>query len=532
MISAAIARRTLNDATVDWLSVAVVLAFAGLLRAAFFSGGLGTDEIVYLSQAYHLLDGDFGKASYIGAIRYGINGFQALSIRLFGTGVTGAAGLYFACSLGNVLLTYWFAHHLWGRRAAIWAATAIAVLPIDVAVAGSLNPDPYLALFISASIVTFYFAEQENRPSLYFLAGILAGWVFWIKEEVIVFGLVFILLACANRPWRTGRLWFALGGLLCGIADLMFFWTVYGDALYQYHIARNDFGEWMATQPTAEMSSLAYFRYLFVNIYHTGILGWLALAGGVLMLRREGEPGRRFILIWAAGLLLIFSVLPVSLSPLALIRKQANYMEIFLLPLALLAGWFLARVHRGAAVVLGTVMIASGVLLSALEEQVVRVVTVNGHAAAEFADAHSGTPVFGPLTAQRQSALMRVLRGSLDNSHDIRPFAELQILSTGGGLPNDIVGYVIEDPQMRLWPAARSEVPLSPALRQCLLPAGVLEQADLGLGRMVLASLRRAVSVLPDQYGAAALRATQPYWEVLPAKVYAITRDCAKRAQG
>jgi Dolichyl-phosphate-mannose-protein mannosyltransferase len=527
MIGALASRQTLNDATVDWLFVAVILMFAGLLRAAFFSGGLGSDEIVYISQAYHLLDGDFAKASYIGAIRYGINGFQALSIRLFGTGMMGAAGLYFACSLGNVLLTYWFAHHLWGRRAAIWAAMAIAVLPIDVALAGGLNPDPYLALFISGSIVAFYFAEQENRSGLYFLAGILAGWVFWIKEEVIVFGLIFILLACANRSWRTGRLWFALGGILCGIADLIFFWTVYGDPLYQYHIARNDFGDWMATQPVADMSPLAYFRYLFVNIYHTGMLGWLALAGGVLMVRRGGEPGRRFVLIWAVGLLLIFSVLPVSFSPLALIRKQVNYMEIFLLPLGLLAGWCLARVNRSVAVVLGGAMIASGILLSALEQQVVRVVTVNGHAAAEFAEAHPKTPVFGPLTAQRQSALMRLLRGSLDNSRDIRPLAELRTLSPGGGPPI----YVVEDPQMRLWPAARREAPLSPAVRECLLPAGVLEPADLGLGRTVLAGLRRVVSVLPKQYEAAALRATDPYWEVLPAKVYAVTRDCAKKIE-
>lgn len=96
-----------------------------------------------------------------------------------------------------------------------------------------------------------------------------------------------------------------------------------------------------------------YLTYLFVKIYHTGLVGWLALAGVVLAIRRGIEAGFRFVLGWAAGLLLIFSLLPVSVSPLELIRKQANYIEIFVIPLALLAGWFLAQLPRTFGLLLG-----------------------------------------------------------------------------------------------------------------------------------------------------------------------------------
>ena len=147
----------------DWFYPVMIVAGGATLRLAFFSGGLGTDEIVYLSQAHHLLSGDFNPAGYLGAIRYGINAFQALSLCLFGNGVTGAAGLYFACSLASILLCYGFAYHLWGRRAAIWASLALTVLPIDVTLAGSLNPDPYLSLTISASIIVFLF-RGAGRP--------------------------------------------------------------------------------------------------------------------------------------------------------------------------------------------------------------------------------------------------------------------------------------------------------------------------------------------------------------------------------
>jgi len=510
----------------------MIVAGGATLRLAFFSGGLGTDEIVYLSQAHHLLSGDFNPAGYLGAIRYGINAFQALSLCLFGNGVTGAAGLYFACSLASILLCYGFAfaYHLWGRRAAIWASLALTVLPIDVTLAGSLNPDPYLSLTISASIIVFYFAEQEGRAALYLLAGLLAGWVFWIKEEVLVFGFLFLYFAWPQRPWRAGWLWFLLGGLICVAGDLAFFWEVYGDPFYQYGIVHKDVGNWLGTQPLGDSVPWAYVHYLVVNIYHTGILGWLALAGALLMWRRRSEPARRFVLGWAIGLLLVFSILPISLSPLTFIRKQANYMDIFALPLALLAGWFLAQQRRGAALFLGGAMALIGITLSGLEQQVVRAVTANGRAAASFAQAHPGTPVFGPLTAQRQSMVSRLLRGSLDDSRDIRPFADLNRLPRSGGSANDTVAYLVEDPQMQHWSGATAEVPLADAQRRCLTPEGPLVPSDLGLGRSIVAALRVMASVFPARYDAAALKAIDPLWQVAPAEVYAITSECASSA--
>jgi 4-amino-4-deoxy-L-arabinose transferase-like glycosyltransferase len=158
-----------------------ILALAALARLAFFSEPLGSDEIVYLTRAQQILNGEYPQAVYIGAMRDGINIFLAASIFLFGTGIGGASGLFFACSLGQVFLAFGFAHILWGRRAAIWAALGMAVLPIEITLAGSLGPDPYLAFVITCSIVAFYFAERDGRAALYLVAGLLAGWVFWIK---------------------------------------------------------------------------------------------------------------------------------------------------------------------------------------------------------------------------------------------------------------------------------------------------------------------------------------------------------------
>ncbi len=201
------------------------------------------------------------------------------------------------------------------------------------------------------------------------------------------------------------------------------------------------------------------------------------------------------------------------------------------MPLALLAGWFLAQQRRSIAVLLGGAMIVSGSLLSALEQQVVGVVTINGRAAAAFATAHAGTPTFGPLTAQRQSALERLFRRSLDTGNDIQPWANLSGVTPGEGPAGDVVAYIVDDPQMRTWPDAPKEAPLSETLRRCLVPLGPLEQGDLGLGRSVVAALRDILSVLPAPYAAATLKATDSFWQVSPAQVYEVTRECAHEAQ-
>ncbi len=169
---------------------------------------------------------------------------------------------------------------------------------------------------------------------------------------------------------------------------------------------------------------------------------------------------------------------------------------------------------RTIAFLLGAAMIASGISLAALEQQVISVVTVNGRSAAVFAEAHPGTPVFGPLTAQRQSKLQRVLRGSLDAGSDIRPLADLAQLPLADGAADDIVAYIIEDPQMSNWPEARRE-PAIPQLENCRAWVGQLEGSDLGYGRLVLAGLRGIIiSLLPGDSADRALSVTDRIWTV------------------
>jgi hypothetical protein len=284
-----------------------------------------------------------------------------------------------------------------------------------------------------------------------------AGWVYWIKQVVVLYGIVFIFLAVTNRRLRWNWIWFIFGGTLLVIAQLVLFEIAYHDPFYFFKVNYQFIIDSHISGNHSDTSLFRYFILLFIYIYHTGLLGWLALVACVFAFRQREQPGLRFVLIWCLGLIFIFTAFPISFSPLKFIAKQSNYLDIFAIPLALLTGWFLAQQQRAIALLLGAAMVLSGIMLAALEQQVVRVVTVNGRSAAEFAEAHPGTPVFGPLTAQRQSMLERLLHGSLDSSSDIRPWADLSGVSAGAGSAGDVVAYLVEDPQMRLWPDATKE---------------------------------------------------------------------------
>jgi 4-amino-4-deoxy-L-arabinose transferase-like glycosyltransferase len=332
----------------------------------------------------------------------------------------GLGGLYFACSIAEIALAFAFANYLWGSNAALWAAATVAVLPLNVSLAGSLNPDAYLALVIELSFVTFYFAQRNNSSVLYLMAGLLAGWVGWVKEAVALYVLVFIFVAISEKRWRIGLLWFVLGGLALLVGNLMLFGHLTGDPFYGFHIFQSHLSNDYLIKDTEDTSAWTYFVFLFVKVYHTGLLGPLTLAAVISALRHPDDRDLRFVLIWACGLLLAFSILPISFSPLKFVPKQTNYIAIFMMPFALLTGWFLARQRLIVKIILGGALIGSSIILAAMEQQAIRVVTANGSAARNFASQHPDVPVFGSETVERQSSLYRLLGGSLDGSKDIR----------------------------------------------------------------------------------------------------------------
>lgn len=178
----------------DAIAMIGILLFAVIIRLSFFTGFFGSDEITYTGQAFSIANGDWTIPKYIGALRYGVNLPVAFLIKTLGISEFSANLWSFACSVGEVILVYLFGYMTWGMTAAIMSSLIIASLPLHVHFAGRLMADAPLAFFITLSFILFFLAEKYKSKKFYFASGLSCGFVFWIKELVIIYIVVLGIL--------------------------------------------------------------------------------------------------------------------------------------------------------------------------------------------------------------------------------------------------------------------------------------------------------------------------------------------------
>ncbi len=519
----------------DWSSLGLLLLLAAALRVVFFSGGLGSDEIVYTSRALDILGGDWTPSSYIGAIRYGINLPLAVAFAILGPTIAAIGALYVLSSVAEVALVFTFARLAWGRREAVLSALILATLPLHVFVPGALLADAWLAVFITGTFLLFFMAERHRNPTFYFLAGITAGLVFSIKEVVIVFVLVFGLYATLIRQWKREWAWSFLGASMTFALNATFFTVVYDDPLYVLKVMTARTALLSEGDIQLETGPSYYLTYLFIKVYHTWLLGFLAVAGAVLALvRRDTEPsvreGVRYVLVWAGGLLLVFSLFPMSLVPFALAPKQTNYMAIFLAPLALLSGYLVARLRLSHRVAILTVMLGGSVALAAAEQVALRTFTANSRAALEFAASHSDLPIYGTTNNSRIAYLHRLVAQSPESFVPIRPIPRGDALVDKEGDHNDMYqAYVIVDWETMDWGSEHLRVSTIPA---CWEWFSELRPAQVGLGYVLLGGVLQGFGLveplLPQELGARVRKAVSSRLTPQPATVYRVRADCVR----
>src|SRR5262249_18574524 len=152
-----------------------------------------------------------------------------------------------------------------------------------------------------------------------------------------------------------------------------------------------------------------------------GILTWASRA--IRHRRLDRETG--YVVIWGAGLFCVFSFLPVSITPLALIAKQTNYMLIFIAPFCMLAGYFLARLSGIALVCALAVFAAGSLMLAALERQAVRVFTANSVPAVAFAQLHPEIPVYAMNNAYRAGNYAMIMQRPQVQSNPLRSMSQI-----------------------------------------------------------------------------------------------------------
>ena len=505
-----------------------VLVIAVLARWLAYSGYFGSDEVTYTDSAFKMLHGDWKVDEYVGANRLGVNLPVAGIAWLLGKTEFAAALYSLLCSVGEVALVTWAGRRMFGDRAALFAGLLMATLPTHVHIAGRLLADAPLCLTITAAFVLFYEGEVRRRAAAYFWSGVFIGLSFWIKPPVTVFvAAVFLCYPLAVRRVDLRWSWVLAGAVVAVGLNCLAFWLMTGNFWYLIEVtrARQSSGYLEAGIAAGDITTATdyYLVYLFVRIYHTGLLGYLVLLGLALAWRTRktlSAPvrfGLRFASLWAVSLIVILSLFPVSLNPVILVFKQTNYMLIFVAPLCLLAGWGLSRLPTLWATVIAAISVGAGLVFAALLQGSVALFTANSWATLQYVQAKPGVTFYVMSNAMRAASFQRLTQGT-DLELRLRPIKELVSPGTSTTQPTARGDrFAVIDEQSFSWDGSR------PFARPADVPACWVEVDRLsGSPRGPGAVLLRTLAAVPSLSGSSIGARLRPYATPLPARVYRI----------
>jgi transposase len=246
----------------------------------------------YLRRAIQIAEGQWTGSDYIGAIRYGFNIPAGFFVWLFSHDFFSANLYPLLLSIGEILLIGLIAKQAISLRGGILAALLLATAPLHIHRASVLHSDAPLAFFMTLSFVLFWSALERRNRWLFVAAGLAIGMTYWIKEVAVIFVVVFPLYAALSGRWTWNYAYFAAGAIVMLALNCLLMWRIEGDPLHVFStisaaVNNNYIGQSKETSPTF------YFKYLFVSIQHTWLLGYLAVAGLIAYVglsRRAGYP--------------------------------------------------------------------------------------------------------------------------------------------------------------------------------------------------------------------------------------------------
>ena len=500
------------DAT-DALALGAILAVTLVLALVFYTALRGNDETVYTRLAYELASGRWPGVADVYTARFGIFGPTALLFTLVGPAEWVANAWTIAASLGEIALVYAFARSGWGRGAAILAATLLAFAPLHVVGTGALIGDAPLALFLTMSFCAFHWGERAERGyRWYALSGLAFGGAFWVKQQILVCGIVFVVFPLLQRRWKRG--WTAA---LAGVALALVLYAValhfaFGSVAAFVSAMRENVAMNVTTQ-FADYAPFTYFYLLFHDYRATFLIAYVAVIGAGLALLPRGAAGmspERYVVIWGAGLILVMSFGVISLDPLRFFPKQNNYILVFLAPLALLSGFALSRLARAWSGLVMAGMVAGSLVIASADQLAERTLIANLRPAAAYVRQHGESEIYASHRFAKAIPLLTLFEtgvwqprplSAVDFPEPLRPDAGGGCAGTGGGPAR----LVIVDPAT-MYQGWHKEFVRFDAIPPCWRTVATLRGTDPGIGSGIIRALEDVLALLPPPAAGVGLR--------------------------
>lgn len=517
----------------DWFALTSVLLAALALRWVFFTGYFGSDEVTYTEFAHLISQGIWQPSTYIGAVRLGVNLPVGFFLWLFGNTEFVANLWSLLCSLGEIALVFLIARRFWGVRAAVLCALLLAFTPLHAHYAGRLMADAPLGFFITLSFYALFRGDLDASWRWHLVAGLAAGFVWWIKSAVaLVYVPVFAVYLIRERSLSVK--WVIMGAGFIGMVVLnsLIFWIMQGDFWYLVRLTTSGATEY--AQQAEMISAPGYYLYLLLlDIRHTWLLGPLALLGLLLWIwRSRTDDGLTRIAIWGIGLVGLFSLFPVSVSPIVFVTKQVNYLLIFLAPLALLGGYALSRLPSRASFCVAGLIVGVGVIGSALEQLVIRSFVANSKAALAYANVVD-RPLYLMTNAFRYNLYTRLFATPSDKATKIHKLKDLESdqssLASTAPDGSGFIAYAVYDTQAADWGKDDRSFTDPASLPSCWRRVRDLAPLDPGAGAALVAGLVQSGSWLPG--GQVLTAKLGDLLHPKPAYVYGIPAACNSNLQ-
>ena len=479
----------------------LVLLFALLLRLLAYNGLFGSDDGVYFERAVDVATGTWSSANYNGALRYGYNLPAGVFVWLFGATPFVANLWPLLCSLIEVAAVYVVATLMLDRRAGAFAALLLATAPLHISVATRVHADPVVSMFITVSFLLLWAGWTHRNKGLLFACGLSIGGIFWAKELVGIVWLAFLPMLWLFRG-RWGEALVVVSGTLVMLLlhGLLMTWIA-GHPLHLITTVLGQVKTNFVDGMQGEDAAAYYLSYLFFDLRHVGLVAVIAVLGVWWTVRNAPRrPDFRlawvYVLLWALGLLMVLSVLPVSLSPLRFVMKQSNYITLFLGALAVLAGMGLACMPRRLANGLAVVAAVLGIWLGFLQQADYRAFTAGSKAIGNWVATRPDVLVIGSTNNATMGGLYASQVNPDGRRGRIVSFRELaqepEKISSAARAATAV--YAAFDVQTKAW-FAGGQIVKAPL--RCWGPAvEQLVPADLGIGNQVAATTAEAAVAL------------------------------------
>lgn len=419
--------------SVAFLAAAMVL-LGVLLRLALLNGFGGTDDVTYAIRGLEIAQGEWRHSTSVTELRFGVSLPIAAASRLFGTSDLALMAWSLLCAALDIAAVCVVAGTFFGLRTALIAGLVMATVPLHIAMAGRALADAPFAAFTTFAFACFMGAVR--RPSVLFsaLAGVAAGVCWWIKPTASV--PLFVALACYPlllRRWDPRWWWTIVACAAVIVAEWLMLWARFGNPWLTLSLLLpflREHGQYVGDPFWGEGSPWFYFRRMLLDGREMWLLPHLALLGALALVLRppKAEPARfagRYVLYWAASLLIVYSFFVISVSPVKFIPKQENYAVLFVAPLVLLCAALLGRLPRAASSVVLIAYAVGGLTLAGLQQQEVRAKFSRLLAAGELVRAEPGSAVVASSHTLAVATLRARQRHETRAPAALRPFSAL-----------------------------------------------------------------------------------------------------------